>query len=377
MTPPGARAPDAAPSRRSAFGRGFWNPNPLFIVGGLLVTLIGLALLQHSFVSGSFTAIPEDRFVRTAHDDWGAVTYRVGELKQQPPGRPMVYLLGGSNVRECIPSEQSLAAALSAAGAGSPPAVGVADLGSMNQNFGESMAVVDNVPVADGGVIVIGVNHSRFAYSPAVCEDEIKGRELVMKSPALNDFARARGRGERIQSILPGILGYFTSYVKQTGGTLGHLGLPSHLYLQHKYSQARISTPSVKEKYVHRWLSQQGRPGGAFDQYFAYNGELLDAMVRLAESRGFQVVLMEVPENKAVVGARFDRYKQVYQPFLRDLAAKDGASYVDFVPSLDLPNDDFFDLTHLVEPGRVKWQGALVEAIAPILHRSAQSGAAQ
>lgn len=362
-------------TRRGAFGRGFWNPNPVILVVGLLVTLIGVAGLQHFVTTGRFTVIPEARFVRTPHDDWGNVSYQVGELKRHTPGHRMVYMLGGSNIRESIPSDQSLAAALNAAsgaGAGQSTAsvVDVRDFGSMNQNFGESMAVVDNLQ-RTGGVVIIGVNQSRFAYSSAVCEDQIKGRELLMASPALNAFARSKGRGMRVESILPGILGYITSYVQQNESTLltGHL--PYHRYEQHKYTETRIAPRGLKESFVHRWLSKQGRPGGEFDQYFAYNGQLLDTMVKLARARGFQVVLLECPENVAVVGARFDRYKQVYQPFLRGLAAKDGATYVDLNPSLKLTNGDFFDLTHLVETGRAKWQSGLVKALTPILGQPA------
>jgi len=79
------------------------------------------------------------------------------------------------------------------------------------------------------------------------------------------------------------------------------------------------------------------------------------------------VVLMEAPENREVVGSQFDRVKQVYQPFCRALAAKDGVRYVDFNEKVGTVNGDFRDLTHLMPWGGVKWQRGLVDVLAPLL----------
>jgi hypothetical protein len=92
-------------------------------------------------------------------------------------------------------------------------------------------------------------------------------------------------------------------------------------------------------------------------------------MVDLARERGFTPVLLEVPENREIVGDGFARYKQVYQPFCRRLADEQGAFYLDFGDDLGLVNDEFRDLTHLVEPGRVKWTAGLAAALCPILEK--------
>jgi hypothetical protein len=49
----------------------------------------------------------------------------------------------------------------------------------------------------------------------------------------------------------------------------------------------------------------------------------------------------------------------------RALAARNGIPFIDFVAQVGLTNYDFFDLFHLVEPGRIKWQARLSrEAVA-------------
>lgn len=357
----GERGPRA---ERGQFWRGFWNPHPL-VLGAALLVMAGLLLgLQRTVTSGWFTVVHEASFVRTPHDDWGDVSWQVGRLKRAPPDKVGIYLMGGSNVRECIQTPASLEKAI-AATCGVETAV--YDFGSTNQHFGESLAIVDNLPPPPG-VVVIGVNQTRFAYSPAEIRVQLKGKELLLRSPALWRFVRDHGDEGRFDfTIVPGIMSYAASWAEEYQSTIANGHVPHTDYVAHRYTQSDIWTDDMKQAHVDKWNSDKGAPGGAFDTYFDYDAVLLKYMVAQARERGYEVVLLEVPENQVIVGDQFDRFKEKYQPLCSRLADEHGAHYVDFNDRLDLPSSDFRDLTHLVEPGRVKWTQALAEALCPIL----------
>jgi hypothetical protein len=103
----------------------------------------------------------------------------------------------------------------------------------------------------------------------------------------------------------------------------------------------------------------------------SYNARLLDTLVRCARQRGFTVVLLEETENTAVVGHAFDRFKRVYRPLVRAIAARYGVPYLNLQAKLRLPNADFWDYIHAVEPGRVIWQRVLAAALAPTVRVAA------
>jgi hypothetical protein len=356
--------PPAASTWRGGFARGLSNRSPLTLVAGLAAAALALAGLQWFVTSGAFTLVSQSHLLRLNSDDWGRVSYQVGHLKRDPPRQTPVYLLGGSNMRESVPSQASLAMALKQR-TGMP--VDAYDFGSNDQTMGETMAIIDNLP-RTGGVVVIAVNQTRLSYSPDEVKREVSGRQIVLLSHALAQFmARHGDRIAHPQTIVSGILSYLASYVQTHSHDLLRLRLPTTRYELHRVGQHQVFTPSVKQLMATIYLRHDGHTGGTFDKYFSFNAALLDATVRLAKQRGFIVVLMEAPENREIVGSRFDRLKGVYQPLCRALAARDGAHYVNFVDRLGLVNDDFRDLTHLTPSGRSKWQRGLVDALAPLL----------
>jgi hypothetical protein len=361
---PGPQGPGAA------LRRGLASPNLLVVAVALVVSIFCLLGLQWAFTSGRFATVAEARFLRTSRDDWGHISWQVGRLKRRPPARTAIYLLGGSNVRECISSGADLSRAIEEGGG---PATVVYDLGSTEQHLGESLAIVDNVPQTRG-VVVIGVNQTRFQYSPAAIAEQLKGRELLLASPTLRQFLIDRGEGGRRQvTILPGILNYLGGWVQKNQSTLARGRLPVNRYQQHRYTQTDIWSQSLKRSKVELWVNTKGRPGGDFDSNLEINKALLEAMVERARERGFTPVLLEVPENTDIVAGRFDTYKAQYQSFCRGLAEKYDGYYLDFGGDIGLVNEDFRDLTHLVEPGRAKWTPALAEALLPSL-QSTQEG---
>jgi hypothetical protein len=350
--------PEARRGRRSAsFLRGFTAGSPLVLAVAALLLVPALVGLHLFFTSGAWTSIAMERWMRKASDDWTYVSWTVGANKRHPSDLPTVYLLGGSSARESILSGPSLARRVAALGG---PRIEAFDLGSMNQNFAQSLAIADNVPDTPA-LLVVGVNYGRFTPSPGDNQKQAVGRELLLDSPYLRAYVRGIAPQYRDDySILPGILGYFTSYLEQHGSELLHLSLPSRRYGQHRYNLKSIHTVKQKEGMVRRWSK---RRAPVFRRNLEYNLRMLRKLLERADERGLDVLLLELPFNATIIGDEFDWVKQAYQPRVRALAEESGVPYVDYSLELPLENIDFHDLSHLNESGRGVWERRLAEEL--------------
>lgn len=359
--PPGATTV-SRPSRRRQIARGLTCPSLLIVVAAFVAALAASTAAQWLIVSGHATAIPESLLLRDPRDDWLHVSYRVGQLKTDPPDTTAVYVLGGSSTRESFVGERSLAAAIADEGGGG---VVVHELASNNQEFGGDLAIIDNLPTTPG-VVVIGVGMERFVHGPRATERQVGGRPLLIESQALREFLddQTGHDGSRF-SIAPGMADFVVTWAHWRIHRL-RLGKPVRVrFRQHLYTRSMAFSDRRKREQVERWLEHRGRPGAQFDRVFPYNAAALERTVALARSRGFDVVLVENPLNLEVVGSRFDRMRARYRPVCRDLAARYGAAYVDFVPDAALCSSDFRDLTHMLYPGQVKYQRELARVLAP------------
>jgi hypothetical protein len=344
-----------------AFRRGFRSRSPLILLAAILLLVPALLGLQALFASGAWTAVPMKYWMRRASDDYVYVSWSVGWAKRHQRDLPAFYLLGGSTAREAITSGPGLAAEIEAAGG---PACVAWDLGSMNQSFAQSLAVADNVPVREPAWIIIGLNLGRFTSDRGASMKQAEGRELLLKSTDLQRYvARAFGKYEYTYTILPGIFSYLTSYVQQHGATLLGGDLPTRTYGQHRYTLERNHTVARKERMVRAWNKRRYK---AFQRNLGFHLAMLEQVLVRARQRGLQPVLLELPENRELIGDRFDYAVSQYQGPVRALAAEYDAPYVDFNDKVDIPNEYFHDLSHLVEPGRVIWQSELARQLAAL-----------
>lgn len=371
MAHAGAAMPEGAGRPRGfrAFAGGLHNHHPLVLLAAAALLYPGLLGFQAVVTSGEYTIVPESAVLRIPKDDFMHVSYQVAYLKRHPPKVPAVYLVGGSSTRECIESGPRLARAIERSDGGAP--VAAYDLGSQNQNLGQSMAIIENLPPGPGqAIVVIGISGNRFTPTPRENELQTQGRDLLLDAPALRAFAArdpAKGPSRALMpGILPGIMNYLMGYLKEHRQALLDGRLPHTTYIFHKYTKAHIWSLRGKKAKVDFWIKKNGAD---FARNVDYNGRLLDLMVKTARQRGFTVVLLELPENTRAVGTAFDPFKRVYMPLVKRIAAKNGATYLQpqATGAVQLVNVDFRDITHLVEPGRTKWQTWLAARLAPLV----------
>jgi len=346
----------------SSFRRGFHNANPLVVLAGALLLVPVLLGLQWFVTSGSYTNhVDESKLNRRTSDDWVHISWQVGHLKQTPPTTPAVYLLGGSTTRELLVSNESMERALKET---TGEDVLVNDLASMNQSFGQSMAIADNLKPEEA-ILLVGINQARFSAAPGDNEQQIVGRPLMIKSDNLHDYvAETYGRYKYSYTILPGIMDYIVSYFEENSDELRTHQVPDHPFNPHRYSLKSQYGSKKKESLVTKWLETKGPK---FAKNYDYNAAMLEELVRDAKARGFTVVLFNLPLNEEAVAGRFDEVTGRYRTLGADLAAKYDVTYLDIMPQAGLVTGDFQDLTHLVEPGRARLEPILAGALAPVI----------
>lgn len=350
----------------TSFSRGLRAKNPLILVLAALLLVPALSSLEAFFTSGQWTMASLEWCLRTARDSFTYVSWTVGHAKQTPPEGPAVYLLGGSAAREAIVSGQGLAADVAELGG---PQITAYDLGSNNQNFAESLAVIDNVPNTPAWVLV-GVNLGRFTPSKEENVNQVEGREFLLKSPALQEFVVDQWDvSERdAATIIPGSLAYLTDLSNRKLEALLGGGSLRHTYQPHVYRADKVRSDERKEELVNKWL-QQRYPVYALN--LDDNLQILEALLARAQERELHVVLVELPLNEAIVNGRFDVAQEKYQGPVHELALRYDAAYVDFNNELSLPSSSFYDLSHLVEPGREVWQHRLAQELVRLMNEDA------
>jgi hypothetical protein len=225
-----------------------------------------------------------------------------------------VYLLDGSGARECITSNASWADEIRKK---SGTTVVARDLGATNQTFLQDATLVEAMPRGKA-IVLIGLSVGRYTGEAT----------------------------EGAETYDPGV-------VIATSGEV-----------EHKYSEANILSESRKRRAAYEWLTERYP---VFQETYAANQAELDKLVAACLERRMHPVLLELPINLEIVGDTYDAPRGTYRAGARELAKKYKVPYVDFVEEVGLVNTDFYDLMHLVEPGRVVWQARLSEEVATLL----------
>ena len=259
-------------------------------------------------------------------------------------------------------SEASLAGAVGSA-AGRP--VEVVNLATHNQSLAQTLALVDNLPRGNG-LLAVGLSPNRFTTTPREDLGLLAGRTLALTSPALEGFLRPYAtRREPLPGVLPGILDFATSYVRQRASLSDPWFAPlsySHHYISDSYRPAMSARYAGSRQELARELP-------LYAANAAYNEAALRAIVKLGREKGYAVALFEQPLAPEASGPGWDAYLARYEAAVRALAASLDVPYVTVAPSARLNADDFGDLFHLNGSGRSKWTGPFSARLAPLVPR--------
>ncbi len=252
--------------------------------------------------------------------DWAHTLQVIAGLQAAPPAEPVVVLLGGSAARESTIDDGSWRAQIEAKGG---PATAAYNLGSRNRTLAQNVALVKALPAVPT-IVYIGVN-----------------------------------------------LGSFTSAQKTATISLPEPVATLPPYRQHVYSRSHILTTANKRMLVEAWRFDRYP---VFKRNFATSAAVLEKLVRVCQARGMKPVLFELPRNTAVIGSKLNTPTTRYRDTCKALGKKYDVPYVSFVAAAKLPNSSFYDLWHLVEPGRKVWQNLLSAKTAALLKQYGYDG---
>jgi hypothetical protein len=273
--------------------------------------------------SGSSSGSAATGAKATASTDWARVLQVIADLNATPPSKPVVVLLGGSAARESTISDSSWRAQILKSGGGATIAY---NLGSRNRTLAQNVALVQALPKVPT-IVYIGIN-----------------------------------------------LGCFTSAQKSAAISLPKPGASAvSLQQPHQYSQTKILSSAKKRALVPAWLADRYP---VFKRNYATSAGVLEKLVKVCEQRGMRPVLFELPRNTAIIGHQLDVPLARYRKTCQALAKKYGIPYVSFATQAKLPNSSFYDLWHLVEPGRSVWQPLLAAKTVDLLAKYGMTGRA-
>lgn len=246
-------------------------------------------------------------------NDWTHVLEVLGQLSAHP-GTPVVVLLGGSAARESTISDTGAGSWAAQVKADGGPAIATYNLGSRNRTLAQDVRIVNYLP--KGSLVFIGINIGRFTEPRS--------------SPKVTPISAT----------------------------------PLSAYNQHQYGVSNRLSDAKKKLMLQQWLAKRYP---AFKQNFKLNADLLATLVNKCKARGLHPVLLDLPRNTGIIGTSLAKPVARMVAACKAVATKQNVPWVSFVAKARLPNSSFYDLWHVVPPGRAKWQSLLSARTATLL----------
>ena len=340
------------------------------LLAAAFFTVVVIFAVQGLLFGGGLTTVDEGRLLRITHDDYVHVSVRVQELRKDPPATRTIYLFGGSGTMECFVSEASLAVAVSRE---SGQHVQVVSLAAHQESMAMSLVLVDNLP-SGPATLALGLAPIRVTGAPERDAELLSGKTLLVRSPRLAALApRYFGKKPPSTGAIPGLFDYVGSYLKERAAGKALWGTPI-IYETHYYPWgAKGHLPLGKRRNVLHVLEKDVK---LYRKYADYNFAMLEEILKLADERGFDVVLYDQPLNASAAGPDWNGVVPAYRKRARELAERYAVPYLHIERGVKLRDDDFADLFHLLAPGRLKWQPEMARALASALPASYGSMAA-
>lgn len=248
-------------------------------------------------------------------NDWTHVLQVLAMLHQSPPKDPVVILLGGSAARESTIKDAGAGSWAAQVAADGGPAVATYNLGSRNRTLAQDVQIVKYLP--KGSLVFVGINIGRFT------EPKSSPQIVLPTSPSVD------------------------------------LG-----YVQHQYGQSNRLSDAKKKLMLQQWLAKRYPE---FKKHFKLNAALLTTLVKTCKKQGLHVVLLDLPRNTDIIGKALDKPVGRMTAACKSVAAAENVPWVSFVAKAHVPNASFYDLWHVVMPGRASWQSLLSEKTAELL----------
>lgn len=355
-------------ARRRAFARGLRQRSPLVLLAAVALCALAVLGVQQFFFGRGITSVAQSRLLRHDHDDQLHVAYTVNQLKRDPPSGPTAYVFGGSGAMEAIVGDRSLAGQIER-WSGEP--VTVVGLASHAQSLAQDLVIVDNLPAGEA-TLLVGLAPMRFNTASADDAGLLASRTLLLRSPRLRELAPGLyGRAASWTGGLPGAFDFISAYVRErvTSGPLPGRRLT---YRRHYFGPGSTAFSARLKRATLGSVWEYNRTHYAANH--EYNLRMLRELVDLARARGFEIAFFEQPLNTSVAGD-WAGVVPKYRAAVGRIATAYHVPYLRVEQRLQLGDEDFVDLYHLLPEARARWQTQMAREVAGLLRARDDSSA--
>jgi hypothetical protein len=119
-----------------------------------------------------------------------------------------------------------------------------------------------------------------------------------------------------------------------------------------------------KQQLLDQWTAERYP---LFRKNYKANLAELERLLEECRARGFDAVLLDLPLDLEIVGDRLDAPREAYLKDSRRLATRFQIPYISFVDDIGLADADFYDLVHLLDTSRGRWQERLSRELVTLL----------
>jgi hypothetical protein len=254
--------------------------------------------------------------------DWSRVLAALASMRATTPTGPVVVLLGGSAARESTISDESWRSQIIDKGG---PATLAWNMGSSDRTMAQNVAVVKALPPGAHVIVFVGINLGAFTSAQ-------KTAAIKLPSPAPAE-------------------------------------VPLHQH--HQYStKTGILSPAKKQAMLQNWLTVRYP---VFKRNFSNSAAVLETLIKTCQARGYKPVLFELPRNTQIIGSALNAPTTKFRTKCAALHKKYDVPWIPLLTS-KIPSTSFYDLWHLVEPGRTVWQDLLSARTAALLTKYGYDG---
>lgn len=340
----------------SEFSEGFKRTTAGVMLAGVLVALLLLGALEVSLSRGWLWRLDVGWLLSDPTDDWARAVWSVKRAERSGRG-DYVFIIGGSGAREALVSDESVQAMLAAEGR---PLFQFVNLGTRNQSLYESLVLVENLPPARHGLVVMALTPSLFRDGLTEAHDAVYGTRIPLYSHAL---VRMLESADLLPTpALPiNVIRFRPKLGHYIKGRLAHRTLFRSLTYQHHFLLGTRPLRRVHLLPLLRKLSVQMR---SFPANAAFNFAVLERSVRLAQHKGYRVLLVDLPRNPLSERVLYEPYLSSYRQRVHELSETTGASYRDLHLLYQFPPQYYYDHLHLLDWARTKFQDRFVGLLA-------------
>jgi hypothetical protein len=325
-------------SPASEFLAGLTSANPRAFLASLFLGALLLALIEICLSRGLLWRLDPDWLLSTPYDDWTHAMWAVNQLDEDSGVTP-IYLLGGSGSREAVISNESVEGALAAI---RPGDYRFLNLGTRNQTFFETIILIENLPDTKSGLIIFGL--TRFPLYSHTLVESLDALGLLHRDALPINILRHRAM--------------FANYLnKRVAGKNLFKPLP---YRNHLYE----GRPPMSDAELGKVFNEIAANMTEYADYSVLNFQFLEIGVRLAQKKGYKVLLVGLPRNPVGEKFLYGRILDSYEKNLKILSDTTEAEYVNLHEQYSFPRPYFYDHLHQIDEARIIFQKRFVDLIS-------------